>query len=211
LKRRRRPRLRRSLALAAAALGAVVGVALHFALTSSHSTAFALPPLNGQAVWQAGERRAPPFALRDQNGRLVSLDGERGHTVLLAFLDPRCPRRCAIEATGLALAEEQVPAQQRGALLIVSLEADATRVQVESAAHRWGLVGNWHWLLGGHAQLERVWRTYGIHAETSPGAIAADTAVYIIDTRGFERVGVHAPFLPQFLADDLRALALRRR
>jgi len=104
-----------ALGVGAAALGTVVGVAIHLALgPASTAASLALPRLNGQAVWQEGARSAPRFRLRDQNGRLVSLAAERGHTVLLAFLDPGCTTRCAVEATGLALAEEQVPRPNAG-------------------------------------------------------------------------------------------------
>ena len=176
------------------------------ATPTGSQAAFRPPLLDGQAVWPARRRVAPPFALRDQADRLVSLSAERGHTVLIAFLGLGCGPVCALEAGGLVSAEQQVAPSQRAVLLIVSLDPRATRAQLDEVARRVGLSGDWHWLLGSRAELAAVWRSYGIDPGFAPGS-SSTRAVYLIDARGFERVGVHAPFLPQFLADDLRTLA----
>jgi cytochrome oxidase Cu insertion factor (SCO1/SenC/PrrC family) len=80
----------------------------------------------------------------------------------------------------------------------VSVSAAADGAEAKAAARRWGFAADWHWLLGPQAQLAHVWRAYGI---------VRSGTVYVIDARGFERVGVTAPFLPQFVADDFRVLA----
>jgi cytochrome oxidase Cu insertion factor (SCO1/SenC/PrrC family) len=184
--------------ISAAAAGIGAGLALHLALgAGSPRPTLALPALHGQAVWGAGKRRAPAFALRDQNGRVISLRGQHGHTVVLAFISPLCTR-CAIEGRGLAIAEQQVAPADRPVLLIVSMNPHADGAEAKATARRWRISGNWHWLLGRQSQLTRVHRAY---------QVARTTAVYLIDARGFERVGVNAPFLPQFVADDLRTLA----
>jgi cytochrome oxidase Cu insertion factor (SCO1/SenC/PrrC family) len=182
----------------AAAAGIGGSLALHLALgAGGPRPALALPALHGQAVWGAGQRRAPVFALRDQNGRVVSLGGQRGHTVVLAFISPLCAQ-CAIEGRGLAIAEQQVAPADRPVLLLVSVNPHANGAEARATARRWRISGNWHWLLGRQSQLTRLRRAY---------QVARTTAVYLIDARGFERVGVNAPFLPQFVADDFRTLA----
>jgi cytochrome oxidase Cu insertion factor (SCO1/SenC/PrrC family) len=184
--------------ISAGAAGIGGGFAIHLALgAGSPRPSLALPALHGQAVWGAGQRRAPAFALRDQNGRVVSLGGQHGHTVVLAFISPRCTR-CAIEGRGLAIAEQEAASADRPVLLIVSVNPHASGAEAKATARRWRISGNWHWLLGRQSQLTRVRRAY---------QVARTTAVYLIDARGFERVGVSAPFLPQFVADDFRTLA----
>jgi cytochrome oxidase Cu insertion factor (SCO1/SenC/PrrC family) len=205
---RRFPRLLIAVAAAAAAAGIGAGVGLHIALGSAATPQrIAVPALHGQAVWDAGRRAAPTFALRDQKGDRVSLAAERGRTVLLAFMDPLCKQECPLEGRALAAAERQVAPAQRPVLLIVSVNPKATAADAKSASRRWDIAGSWHWLLGGRAQLTQVWRAYDITVIPEAGDIVHSTAVYVIDRRGFERVGLIAPFLPPFLADDLRALA----
>lgn len=193
--------------LVAAAGGVAAGMALHLALRPGHAApALAAPLLHGQATWPAGRRAAPDFALRDQRGRLVSLGQQRGHSVLLAFMDPLCRQECPIEGRGLALAQGQVAPAQRAAVLIVSVNPAATPADARHAAQKWGIRGDWHWLLGSRARLAKVWREYEITVLPKSNDIVHSTAVYVIDRHGFERAGVIAPFLPQFVADDLRTL-----
>jgi protein SCO1/2 len=193
---------------AAVALGAGAGAVLHAAVQPApRPHGLAVPALHGQAVWAAGRRPAPGFALPDQDGRLVSLEAERGRTVVLAFMDPLCRQECPIEGRGLALAEREAGPAARPTLLIVSVNPRATGADAKAAASRWGITGRWHWLLGTKAALARVWRAYDITVVPSSHDIVHSTAVYVIDRHGFERVGVLAPFLPQFVADDLRVLA----
>jgi protein SCO1 len=192
----------------AAAVGVGIGAAVHLTVGSrSAHPSIALPALHGQAVWAAGRRPAPPFALRDQNGRLVSLSGLRGRTVVVAFMDPLCKQECPIEGRGLALAEQQVAPAQRPTLLIVTVNPQARAADARTATRKWHIAGDWHWLLGRRSQLAPVWRAYDISVLPAQNDIVHSTAVYLIDRRGFERVGVLAPFLPQFVADDLRKLA----
>lgn len=192
--------------LVAAVLGIGAGAAGHLAFGSrSARPALALPALHGQAVWPAGRRPAPALRLADETGRTVSLNGLRGRSVVLAFMDPLCKEECPIEGRALAAAERQVAPSQRATVLIVSVNPKATGADATAASRKWGISA--HWLLGSHARLARVWRAYGISVIPTRNDIVHSTAVYVIDRRGFERAGFIAPFLPQFLADDLRTLA----
>lgn len=194
--------------MTAAAVGIGAGVGLHLALGSSAMRPSpSLPALHGEAVWPAGRRAAPGFVLPDQGGRLVSLAGERGRTVVLAFMDPVCKQECPIEGRVLGFAQRQVAPAQRAVVLIVSVNPGATGAEARAATRKWDISGETHWLLGGQAQLARVWRTYDITVLPSTHDIVHSTAVYLIDRRGFERVGLIAPFPGPFVADDLRELA----
>ncbi len=197
--------------LLAAAAGIAVGAGLHLALRSASARpALTVPALHGQAVWSAGRRPAPAFALRDQDDRLVSLAAQRGRTVVVAFMDPLCRQECPIEGRGLAIAERQVAPAQRPVLLIVSVNPHADGADAKAATRRWRITGDWHWLLGRRSQLARVWRAYDITVIPKTNDIVHSTAVYLIDRRGFERAGFIAPFLPPFVADDFRMLARER-
>jgi cytochrome oxidase Cu insertion factor (SCO1/SenC/PrrC family) len=192
--------------IGAAVLGIGAGVVLHLTLRSNAPAAPALPALQGQAVWASGARRAPNFMLPDQSGRLVSLLGQRGRPVIVAFMDPLCKHLCPIEGRELAAAESQLTPAQRPALLIVSVNPLATGADAIAAARKWGITGDWHWLLGPPEQLSPIWKAYDITVIPRLGDMHS-TAIYLVDRKGFERAGFIAPFLPQFVADDLRVLA----
>ena len=93
---------RRGWALAivvAAVAGSAVGTVLAVQRPASSAAA---PELQAQVVWPAGAKPAPNFALRDQDGKLVTLASERGRPVLVTFLDSRCKRECPVEGRTLA-------------------------------------------------------------------------------------------------------------
>lgn len=187
----------------AAAVGVGGGAGLHFAFAARAASPapvrhLALPSLHGLATWPEHTRRAPAFAL---------LAAQRGRTVLLAFMDPLCKQECPIEGRALAATERQVSTADRAAVLIVSVNPTATARDARAATRTWGLPLDTHWLLGTKAQLSRIWRAYSIAVLPTSHDIVHSTAVYVIDKRGFERAGVLSPFMPQFVADDLRTLA----
>lgn len=198
-----------ALCLGGAALaGAAIGTGLELTLRATNgNAALHLPALHGEATWPAGKRAAPGFALRDQRGRLVLLAQTRGRTVVLAFMDSRCTEECPVEGRELAAVQRRLPAGAQPVVLIVSVNPADTPASTRTAARKWGIHGDWHWLMGTRAELRRVWRAYDVTVEPKSGDIVHSTSVYVIDRDGNERAGFMAPLLPPFLADDLRRLA----
>lgn len=198
---------------AATVVGVAVGVLLHNELGAGSARAdrLGLPALHGQATWARGERAAPPFALRDQYGRVVRSAALRGHTVALLFMDSLCREVCPLEGRAMAAAIRAVPREMQPKLVVVSVDpAGDTPRTVARAAQKWGLPRGFVWLLGTRPQLARVWRAYDITVEPSSGDVVHSTAVYLLDRRGFERAGFLMPFIPGLVADDLRVLARQR-
>jgi cytochrome oxidase Cu insertion factor (SCO1/SenC/PrrC family) len=205
-------------AIAAIAIGAGVGLALHALLagnaTLQPATVSMRNGLYGDATWPVGSAPAPPITtLRDQSGARFSLASLRGHTVALAFFDSHCHQECPLEGRQLAAAERALPGAQRPQLVVVSVNPLDTRVSATAAIREWGLAGvaPWHWLMGTHAQLARVWAAYNI--QVSPpigGDINHTEALYLIDRRGYERAGYLWPFASHYATYDMRVLATRR-
>lgn len=196
---------------AAAIAGIAIGVVLHVvAAPAQHAPA--LPALHGEATWAAGVRPAPNFTLRDQNGGPFTLASLRGHTVALAFLDSHCTQECPLAGAALAHAEAALPAARRPVFVAVSVNPADTPASVRAATAAWGLarLGAWHWVIARSAQLAPVWRAYGIYVHPTPTDIVHTQALYLIDRRGFERSGYLWPYLPNFVALDLRTLAGER-
>jgi protein SCO1/2 len=160
------------------------------------------------AAFAGAQRPAIPpqdFRLRDQDGRAVSLRDYRGDVVVLTFLYTTCRDTCPLTAT-----------QIRGALDDLGQDVPALAVSVDPAndtperARRFlfkrGLAQNrMRFLLGSRAQLQPVWKAYGIR----PQGEAFDHSAYVllIDRRGRQRIGFPVEQLtPEGLAHDIRRL-----
>lgn len=212
--KRGRPLGRRRIAAlvaGAAVAGIALGVALHFALAPTPG-APALPALHGQAKWPEGARPAPNFTLSDQTGRPFTLASLRGRAVALMFFDSHCTAECPLAGRDFAQAEQLLPASQRPVVVVVSVNPADTPASARAAARKWGLAaaGAWHWTMGTASQLRAVWRAYGIYVRPTKTDIIHTEATYLVDRRGYERTGYLYPFLPNFVALDLRALARGR-
>lgn len=194
---------------ATALAGVAVGVALHFLLSAPAQPAPTVSALQGEATWAAGVRPAPNFTLRDQSGNAFTLSSLRGHTVALAFLDSHCRQECPLAGRALAQAEAMLPAKDRPVFVAVSVNPADTPASARKAASEWGLapLGAWHWAMASAAGLAPVWRAYRIYVHPTPADIVHTQALYLIDRRGFERSGYLWPYLPNFVAADLRTLA----
>ena len=201
-----------AVAVALAALsGAGVALVAYLALGSAEG-GLGLPRMHGQASWSPGERRAPTFELRDEKGTVVSLQELRGDPVLLTFLDSRCVEQCPIAGRQLGTMLRRMAPADRPTLLIVSVDpAGDTPVSIRHAMATWRLAGpyRWHWLRGTRSELAAVWRDYGITVDSTTSTVMHGLALFLIDGRGFERTGYLFPFLPNFVALDLKTLRER--
>ena len=163
-------------------------------------------PLAGTEL---GATDAPDFTLTDGvSGRAVTLSAQRGQVVALTFLYTTCPDVCPLTATRFKAAQAELQGDATRVIFIaVSVDPDRDTpqaVQVFSAAH--GLVSNWHYLVGGRAQLSPVWAAYGIGVQAGSSTVTHNDAVYLIDRNGRERVLLHSEDLARDLTNDLRAL-----
>ena len=128
--------------------------------------------------------------------------------MVIAFMDSLCHQVCPLEGRTLSQAIGTLPRAARPTLLVVSVDPwGDTRVSTRAAARKWGLTGDWHWLLGTSSELAPVWRAYRIYVRRARGDIVHSDAIYLVDRSGFERAGYIYPFLPGSVAHDLRVLA----
>jgi protein SCO1/2 len=150
------------------------------------------PVLVGEAVMPARSTPAPNFSLSDQNGQMISLQQLRGQVVALTFLDSHCQQECPVTGEQFGAAMRALGSQHPFVMLVVSV-APATDTPASemafAATHRW--TGTWYWLSGTPAQLAAVWKSYGVEVLPGPtGNIPHSVATYLIDRRGYERVGL---------------------
>jgi len=136
-----------------------------------------------------GGRKAPAFQLVDQFGRPVRLAAWRGKVVMLAFVDDQCTTICPLTTQSMAMAKRLLgPAA--GEVALVAVNANPLHTSVEDvrayvAAH--GLTGDLSFLTGSRAELEKVWRAYGIGVQILAGQIDHTPALYVLDRSGRER------------------------
>jgi protein SCO1 len=182
---------------AAAGIGLFAGRGSDSASTAAGGTGFAgalrpdIPPQD--------------FRLRDQDGKTVSLAEFRGRVVILTFMYTTCRDTCPLTATQIRGALDDlgrdVPA------LAVSVDpVDDTPERAREFLFRRGLSHDrMRFLLGSRAQLQPVWRAYGVR----PQGNAFDHSAYVllIDRHGRQRVGFPvAQLVPEELAHDIRRL-----
>ncbi|HEY8824833.1 MAG TPA: SCO family protein [Candidatus Limnocylindria bacterium] len=156
-----------------------------------------------------GATDAPDFTLTDgMNGQAITLSAQRGQVVALTFLYTTCPDVCPLTATRFRASQTELQGDaSRVTFIAVSVDPDhdtPKAVQDFSSAH--GLASNWHYLIGGRAQLSPVWAAYGIGVQAGSSTVTHNDAVYLIDARGRERVLLHSEDLASDLTNDLRAL-----
>lgn len=186
-------------------IGAAAGL---LALRSSSASPSIAAPA---ATWAAGERLAPAFSLRDQNGRAVSLAAYRGKPVLVTFIDPLCRNYCPLEARVLGDAVAREPA----AIVAVSANpygnAPAT---LEQDIGTWRLTSGFRWAVGSNAQLSRVWEAYSIQVLVTTKKVAGvrvhevahTEAAYLVDGNGHERALFVWPYTSATVVHALKSL-----
>ena len=135
---------------------------------------------------QLHQRQAPGFTLADQFGQQTSLRQFRGKVVILAFVDSECTTICPLTTSEMVEAKSLLgKAGSQIQLLGVDANPEATAVQdVKSYSLAHGMLDQWHFLTGSPAQLQQVWKSYGIAVQIQNGLIDHTPALYEIDPQG---------------------------
>jgi len=147
------------------------------------------------------------FGLPDERGRMVRLGEMRGRPVVVTFMYTTCRDTCPLTAQQIRQALDQLGHDVPVVAVSVDPKND-TPQRARAFAIKQGLTGRMRWVLGTSAQLERIWRTYGIAPQTAASDHSASTVV--LDATGRQRVGFATSVLtPDGLAHDIAALERR--
>jgi protein SCO1 len=198
-------------------LAAVVGALLLIGKPSKATPMSEAAPVADvpAATWMSGEKRAPAFALTDQNGAPVSLAALRGQPVIVTFIDPLCRDFCPTEAQHLNAVVRSFPGASKPAVVAVSVNtAGNTKPILREDATKWALVPQWSWGIGSAAELARIWHAYGIQVLVSTQTVAGvkvrrvvhTEASYVIDRNGFVRALFVWPYSAKGVISTLRWL-----
>src|SRR3954453_16834602 len=148
--------------------------------------------------------RAPNFALRDENGRRVTMKEYRGKVVVVTFLYSHCTDTCPVQAQQIkgALNDmgRDIPA--------LSVSVDTRGVKPRSVKHfnaKQGMTGRLRWILGNERYLSPLWKGFAIAPHSPDQEHMA--RIVLIDRDGMQRIGFPASQVtPERLAHDIRAL-----
>jgi protein SCO1/2 len=196
-------RLRLTLtALTLCAAAAVVGVAL----AARHRDPAPLALTDG---WAGAVRppglHVPRFALADQDGTRMTSASLRGQPTVFAFVYSTCRDTCPAQVQTIrgALDDTGVHANVVG----VSVDpANDTPKRAQTFLVEQHMTGRMRFLLGTRAQLEPVWRAFGIQPQTK--SLEHSAHVVLADATGLQRIGFPFDHLtPEGLAHDLARLA----
>jgi cytochrome oxidase Cu insertion factor (SCO1/SenC/PrrC family) len=200
-----------ALSAAAAIAAVVVGAWIVTASRVNPSTGGAAPTPTGLAadiVIPANSMAAPDFSLKDQDGRLISLNALKGRVVAITFLDSHCKQLCPLEGEQLGQTQRSLGTKTPMTLLVISVAPATDTPDSERAfasTHHW--TGEWHWLTGSPDQLAAVWKAYSIAVQNAPDNILHSSVVYLVDRSGYERAGWAAGLEPELLTHDVRLLS----
>lgn len=145
---------------------------------------------------------APDFKLTDQKNQIISLSDLRGNIVALTFLDSQCKDVCPLTSAQLIKTSQALGTNGESVIFLginVNNKAN-TSEDVRLASQNWHLdkIKTWHFLTGNSAQLELIWKSYGIDVQTlsEPKSELLHTmGVYLIDKIGQLRWYISTPFV----------------
>ncbi len=170
-------------------------------LAAGHGARAQLTKGEFQGFVRPAGARVPTYALHDQDGNRVT--GAQG-TAVYAFIYSHCRDTCPLEVQQIrgALADlgHNVP------VLGVSVDpANDTPASAKAFLIKQYMTGKMRFLLGTRAELEPVWKAFGVAPQTKGREHSA--GVVVVDGSGRQRVGFPASQLtPEGLAADLRRL-----
>lgn len=175
--RRPRPRLRLLLHGRVGWLAAALLVPAALA-----GTALALAGGRGGAVLDRGQLRgfvepsvpAPPFALANQDGRVVRLAALRGRPVVIAFVYSHCRDICPLTAARVRAAQRLLGTDSgKVAWLAVSVDPGTdTAASVRAFSRRYGLLDRWGYLFRPRRRVLATLRAYGIQPQLTERSAA---------------------------------------
>jgi protein SCO1 len=149
--------------------------------------------------------RAPDFALRDQDGKLVSMRALRGQPVLVSFLYTTCDDTCPAQAQTMRGALDDLGDDVPALAIAVDPPRD-TPQRARAFLLKARATGRIDFVLGSRAQLRPLWKGFFIRPQSVSQEHQARFT--LIDKKGFQRVGFPGDqATPEALAHDLKLLA----
>ncbi len=192
----------------AAMIVAIVGISGGDDTSGATASSTTAPPGRFDGALLPPGVRAPNFALRDQNGKRVTMTEYRGRVVVVTFLYSHCKTECPVQAQQIKGALDDIGKP----VPVLSVSVDPPGDTPKSVKHfnaKMGVGGRMRWVLGTEGQLSRLWKGFAIIPQTPTQEHMA--RIVLIDRKGLQRVGFPASqTTPERLAHDIKALQAER-
>ncbi len=160
-------------------------------------------------------KRAPYYALTDQNGGTITPASLRGKTVAVTFLSSVCKEQCPLIGVTMRLVRRQLgAASARLCVVVISVDPEQDSAANTAAfARDAGWQGtDWHYLSAPRSVLAPIWAAYGIYVPApspifKPGqTIVHQAGIYLIDAGGSMRAYFNVPVMASRIAAAAREL-----
>jgi protein SCO1/2 len=147
----------------------------------------------------------PAFSLADQDGKTVTAASLRGKPTVYALIYSTCQDTCPAQVQTIRQALDHTQADVN--VVGVSVDpANDTPKLAKTFLLKQTMTGRMRFLLGTRAQLEPVWKAFGIRPQSN--ALEHSAHVVVADTDGMQRVGFPFDHLtPEGLGHDMAKLA----
>lgn len=144
-------------------------------------------PTHPRTEWAGALRppgaTVPDFALRDQDGkRITPARGPAVYTFLYSTCDDTCPLQVQQVRGALDDLGRDVPV----IAFSVDPENDTPR-RAQAFVLKQSMTGRMHFLLGSRAELERVWKAFGVQPQED--GLEHSAHIVLADARGRQRIG----------------------
>ena len=162
------------------------------------------PPSDWQGAQRPPGAVLPDFALRNQDGETVTSASLRGQPVVVAFVYSTCKDICPAQVQSIRGALDDLGHDVRVIGVSVDPANDTPRL-AQTFLLEQSMKGRMDFLLGSRAQLEPIWKAFGIAPQTKGRDHSSYTI--IVDARGRQRIGFpESELTPSRLAADLARL-----
>lgn len=136
-------------------------------------------------------KQAPNFSLTDQNDKTISLESLKGKVIVIEFMDPVCKDICPIVSQEIVGANALLGGKaQNVVFLAVNVnQFHESKSDVMAFSKEQGLnkLPNWHFLTGTTAQLQAVWKAYGVEVIPNPtGDVQHSSLMFFVKKDGTE-------------------------
>ena len=178
--------------------------------------AFAHEPSLGAVQRQEAHVRIDDFAATDQAGRRFEFNKLRGKVVLVAFAYTSCPDVCPLITAAARQVQVRLSKSERRRAQLLTIttdpEIDVPKILASYAARYNADLANWLFLTGDNANLERIWKNFGVGVKRKArGLIDHTPLTAIVDKNGIMRVAyIGASPDPKQVLGDLRRLLSER-
>jgi protein SCO1/2 len=147
----------------------------------------------------------PRFSLRDQDGETVSSASLRGKPTVYAFVYSTCRDTCPAQVQTIRQALDDTHADVNVVGVSVDPKTDTPKL-AKTFLLAQSMTGRMHFLLGSRAELQPVWKAFGIQPQSN--ALEHSAHVVLADDRGMQRIGFPFDHLtPEGLGHDVAKLA----